>query len=128
MNQELTQTLHAAEKSPHAIAQAVAIVIRTAQQAIEATGLTADDMDRFFEEHARSDALMPLVDPTAWMRGGKEELDAIRHRGNLVRSLVTLPVRGEGGLVGAFFTAAFSGEGEVKGYFVAPLPEESEQS
>ncbi len=128
MNQEqreLAELLKESPKSALAVSQAVALVIRTAQQAIEQTGLTEDDLKVFFQEVERTNALQPLLDPTAWMRGGHDQINESRARGELVRRILKLPTRGVGLLDAGVFTASFGGDGEVKVYVVAPAEEES---
>lgn len=123
--QELADLLKSSEKTPLAVSQAVALVIRTAQQAIERLGLTEADLQVYFREVERTNALQPLLDPTAWMRDGHSEINESRARGELVRRILKLPARGQGLIGASIVTGAFSAGGVVEGYLVAADPEES---
>ena len=121
--QEFSRLLKDSKKSAQAVSQAVALVIRTAQQAIERVGLTEADLELFFREAGRTDALMPLLDPTYWMRGGREDIDESRKRGEAVEALMKFPARGLGLLDDdLLFTAAFGHDG-VGAYLVVKTTE-----
>lgn len=117
--QELAELLKVSPKTGLAVSQAVALVIRTAQQAIEQVGLTEADVTQFLDEAVRTETLMPLVDPTGWLRGGQEAIDEGKARGGVVRRLLALPARGPGLLDSNLLTAGFRGE-ICEGYIVAP--------
>jgi hypothetical protein len=117
-------------KSILAINQAVAIVIRTAQQAIEKLELTDDELVRYLEYLRHQEAIGPLLDPSAWLGDTFDRVDQVKARTQLVRQLAALTVHGEGGLIGALLAPMYSAEAdlEIKAYIVAPLPEDKDEA
>ncbi len=72
------------------IGEKVRICFDAITAALEETGLTAEEIAQFQEYLDRQDAIMPLTDPTQYIRGGQEAIVVARERVTAVKNCLLI--------------------------------------
>jgi hypothetical protein len=65
-------------------------IITESNRVLQHTGLRKEDLDTFAEYLEEQDALMPMLNPTAYMNGGAKAIPLAKARVEVVRKLMAV--------------------------------------
>lgn len=63
-------------------------IVKESNRILQHTGLTKADLAAFERYLEEQDALMPMMNPTAWMQGGAKAIPLAKARVELVRKIM----------------------------------------
>lgn len=76
------------EESMQEIGSRIGETFTQIEMIIMITGLTLEDLKKFDAYLDNQDTMMPLINPTYWMKGGDKQIKEARERVEALRSII----------------------------------------